>query len=270
MTFSAIGTVGARSSMRASTSRIGPTAGRINSLWNAPATFRRIARILRSFASGLGALDRGDVPADHDLHGGVLVRDHQLVAVPHLVAEGLGILGAHAEEGAHRPRPHPAGELHRGAARDDELQGGGQIAARRRRPARRTRRANAPPPPRAARRIRPAPMPRAPGTPPRRTRAAPAARTRWSRGRPRRGSRRPDRAASRRRPRRSPPSRPGARSTRRPCRRTATPAPGTPSRTTSRTPPDGRHRSLSSRPGVVTGTWFRPREVASGECTPVR
>ena len=108
--------------MRSSTSSTGATAGRISSEWNAPATCRRTARILRFLAGRLQPLDRRHRPAHHRLRGRIAVRHDQHVVAPDLRAQRLRVLGADPEQRAHRARPFLTGPLHRGPAHHDQLE----------------------------------------------------------------------------------------------------------------------------------------------------
>ena len=125
----------------------------------------------------LGALDRRDAAADHDLRGGVLVRDQQDVVLARFVAERLRGLGVGAEQRASSCRvglrrraasPRPRTTTRRSASGSEH------------RPAA-TSAANSPSewPAAPATRSERGPRPPTPGTRPPRTPAGPAARTRW-------------------------------------------------------------------------------------------
>ena len=187
----------------------------------------------RTPGDGLGTLDRGDAAADHDLLGGVLVRDD------------AGRRPRAPRRRARPPARHPrrpgrssrravrARHLHRPAPDHDDVERRRQVAARRPRPARRTPRASVRPRRRTAGPLR---APPARGRPRRRTASSAGCTTSVV---ARAASSRHAATTSRpwpSRPPRAPPSMPRERSTDRPCRRTVNLDLGTPRRRHLRTP----------------------------------
>ncbi len=109
------GKAGSAISTSSSAARNGSAAGSIAGEWNAPATSRRMTRVLRSFATASVLSSASMRAGEDDLAGRVVVGDGD--------AAGLGdlprVLEARADEGQHRA---VAGLAHQAAAQDDELE----------------------------------------------------------------------------------------------------------------------------------------------------
>ena len=269
VTFSAMGTVGARSSMRASTSRIGPTAGRISSLWNAPATFRRTARIFLSFARASARSTAAMFPlittctgefwfattscspprtSSQRASASRVPTPRRALIVPGRVALASCIAAPRATTSSRAVVRSSTPAATSAANSPSEC------------PATPSRGAPAPPSPHATS-TRKAATSHASSAGCTNSVVARAASS-WQ-------------PATRSRPIAAEASSITAFEAGCVIHASAMPAncdpcPGNTTANDIRTPPPGRHRSLSSRSGLVTGTWFRGREVASGECTPVR